>query len=149
MGIVAPHLPEVRADGPGEDVEGVALENTSAWSPSMSILWFERMWWLSLSAWRFVLQAPTRSSAGMLPGDPPRERGEVRVDLVGEIASAPLPVFGIDGVVNLVHDARDLHLIEVVLDGDVRLLVQCPLLRFVDPLGYSYRWTRHSTQPAE
>ena len=53
-----------------------------------------------------------------------RERGEVGVDLVGKVASAPLPIFGVDRVVYFVYDEDDLHPIGEMLDQGLWILVQ-------------------------
>ena len=50
--------------------------------------------------------------------------GEVRVDLIGEIASTSLPIFRVDRVVNFVHDERNLRPIREVLDRGLCVLVQ-------------------------
>jgi len=57
-----------------------------------------------------------------------RQRGEVRIDLVGEIASAPLPLFRIDGVVYFIYDTEDLYPIAEMQCGYGCMPIQYPLL---------------------
>ena len=63
----------------------------------------------------------------MLPGEPPAS--EVKsVDYFGEKASAPLPLFRIDGVVYFIHNTENLYPIQEMLYGYICVPIQYPLL---------------------
>jgi hypothetical protein len=128
MGIVAPHLPQIRAGGPTEDVESVtfgehlgpvAIDGDSVIGAHVVA---------ELVRVEIRGPCPYEVIGGHVAGLAARERGEVGVDFVGEIASASLPIFRIDRVVYLVHDEDNLRPIEEMLVRKVGALVQRPLL---------------------
>src|SRR5918997_843946 len=127
MGIVAPHLPQVRAGGPIEDVEGVtfgehlgpvAIDGDSVVCAHVVA---------ELVRIQICGPSPHEVIGGHVAGRAARERGEVGVDFVGEIASAPLPIFRIDRIVYLIYHEDDFRPIEEMLVRNIGALVQDPL----------------------
>src|SRR5215212_11349145 len=128
MGVVAPYLPEVRAGGPMEDVKRVTFGEhlrpvaidgdpvVGAHVVAQPI----RVEIRGPGSYEVIGRHVARRATS--------ERGEVGVDLVGEIASAPLPIFRIDRVVYLVHSKGDLHSIQEMLRGYICVPTQYLLL---------------------
>src|SRR5215204_3155487 len=61
---------------------------------------------------------------GHVAGRAARERGEVSVDLIGEVTPTPLPIFRVDRVVYLVHDEDNLRPIRDMLDRGLCMVIQ-------------------------
>src|ERR671921_360132 len=117
MGVVAPNLPEIRAVGPMEDVEGVTFgEHLGAVA-----IYGDPVVGAHVVAQLIRVEVRGPGSYEVIGGHvarrTARKRGEVGVDFVGEIAPTPLPLFRIDRVVNFIHNTDDLYAIPEMLCG--------------------------------
>src|SRR5918998_2519011 len=124
MGVVTPYLPEVRAGGPVEDVEGVTFGEHFRPIPVEGNPVVGAHVVAELVRVEVRGPGPYEAIGGHVAGRAARERGEVRVDLIGKVVSAPLPIFGVDRVIYFVHDEGNLHPIGEMLDRVVCLPVQ-------------------------
>src|SRR5215213_4829572 len=128
MGVVAPDLPEVRAVGPMEDVEGVTFrEHLGAVA-----IYGDPVVGAHVVAQLISVEIRGPGSYEVIGGHvarrAARQRGEVGVDFVGEISTAPLPLFRIDGVVYFIYDTDDLYPIAEMQCGYGCMPIQYPLL---------------------
>src|SRR5829696_4019013 len=124
MGVVAPDLPQIRAGGPMEEVEGVTFgEDLGAVAiygdPVVGAHVVAQLLRVKIRG-----PSPYEVIGGHVAGRAPRQRDEVGVDFVGEIASAPLPLLRIDGVVYFIHNTDDLYPIPEMLRGNICVPIQ-------------------------
>src|SRR5829696_6662334 len=116
MDVVAPDLPEVRASRPMEDVEGITLgEHLSPVAVDGDSVVGAHV---VAELIRVEVRGPCsyKVVGGHVAGRAARKRGEVGVDLIGEVTSTPLLIFRIDCVIYLVHDEANLRPIRAMLD---------------------------------
>src|SRR5215217_5153663 len=128
MGVVAPYLPEVRAGGPMEDVKCVTFGEHLG----PVAIYGDPVVGAHVVAQLIRVEIRGPGSYEVISGHVARratsERGEVGIDLVGEIASAPFPIFRIDRVVYLVYNKGYLLPIQEMLCGYICVLTQYLLL---------------------
>src|ERR671917_1143057 len=128
MGVVTPDLPKIRTGRPMEDVEGVTF---GEYLGAVAI-YGDPVIGTHVVAQLISVEirgpGPYEVIGGYVARRATRERGEVSVDFVSEIASAPLPIFRIDRVVYFVYNKGDLHPIQEMLCGYICVPIQYPLL---------------------
>src|SRR5687768_17152626 len=126
MGVVTADLPEIRAVRPMEDVEGITFgEHLGAVA-----IYGDPVVGARVVAQLISVQIRGPGSYEVIGGHvarrAARQRGEVGVDFVSEIASAPLPLFRIDGVVYFIDNTDDLYPIPEMLCGYLCVPIQYP-----------------------